>query len=86
MSTNAPNASVSQTAGGTRAGCGGATCTMNLLNGIGKWGTALTGVLTGRSVSASGAVGAKPAVATSSASMLVIVLVIGAILFVMLRK
>src|SRR5712671_5282804 len=59
MSTSNPNPSVNQSVGGND---GGASDVAATLNAVGKWGTALTGILTGRPVATTQtgvAVGAK---------------------------
>lgn len=90
MSTNNPNPSVSQSVNG---GDGGASCLSSSLNAIGKWGVALTGILQGRPVATNNtgvAVGARGQNGLpgqkSTQSLVVIVLVIGVVLFVLLRK
>lgn len=92
MSTSAPNASVSQSAGG-RTGDGGASCVSSSLNAIGKWGTALTGILQGKPVSTAGtgvAVGAKGATAlpgsVSSTSLVLILVVLGFVIYLVTRS
>jgi hypothetical protein len=92
MSTSNPNASVSQVAGG-RTGNGGFCCVSSSLNAIGKWGTALTGILQGKAVATgtSGvAVGAKGATglpgSVSSTSLVLILLVVGVLIFMATRK
>lgn len=90
MSTNNPNPSIAQN---VKGGDGGASCIQNGLNAVGKWGTVLLATLQGKPVATSKsgvAVGARgqnnlPG-QTSSTSLLVIVLVIGVVLFVLLKK
>ncbi len=90
MSVSNPNPSVCQSISGRD---GGASCISSSLNAIGRWGTALTGVLQGKAVATnkSGvAVGARGASnltgGMSSTSLLLIVLVVGVIIFAVTRK
>jgi hypothetical protein len=91
MSTVQPNPSVSQ---GVRGNCGGASCISNTLNAIGKWGTVLTASLQGKPVATTGtggvSVGAKGATSLpgqfSGNSMIVILLVVGALIFLATRR
>jgi hypothetical protein len=73
-------------------GCGGASNVQAILNGVGRWGVSVAGVLTGRNVSASGnrvAVGASAAQQTAAArgrtqSLLPIVLIIAAVVVIIM--
>jgi|SRR5882724_4430405 len=88
MSVSNPNPSVSQTPRGGNSAC----CVSNSLNAIGKWGTALTGILQGKAVAtnpngvAVGAKGASSIGATSSTTLILILLVFGVVIFLLMRK
>jgi hypothetical protein len=89
MSASNPNPAICQSISGK---CGGASCVGNALNAIGKWGTALTGVLQGKPVATnkSGvAVGAKGSTALAGSltpnTIILILLVIGVIIFMATR-
>lgn len=88
MSTVHPNPAVNQSVGGN---CGGASCLSQALNAIGKWGTAITGMATNKPV----VVGAKTVAVGASGttlggmsgnSLLLILLVVGVLIFVAMRK
>jgi hypothetical protein len=91
MSTVSPNASIKQCVSG---GCGGAANLSSILNAVGKWGTALTATVQGKPVATSGtgvAVGAKGATsltggALSGNALLLILLIVGVLVFVAMRK
>jgi hypothetical protein len=91
MSTNNPNPAISQSVGGC-GGCGGASSLSAALNAVGKWGTALTGVLQGKPVAtnksgvAVGAKGASALTSMSPNSMLLILLIVGGLIFLAMRK
>ena len=86
MSTNNPNPSVNQSVCGD---CGGAATTMNTLNAVGKWGTALTGILKGRPVAANktgvsvGARGSTGFRQTSGGGVLFLLVLVVVIFFLM---
>jgi hypothetical protein len=86
MSTVKPNASAGQSVSG---GCGGASCVSNALNAIGKWGTAITGIATGKAVNAGGvAVGAAGSQSVSgfNGTTLVIILVVVVVVIMLMRE
>jgi hypothetical protein len=91
MSSVNVNPSVSQ-AGCKNNDCGGASAVTASLNAIGRWGTALTGVLQGKPVAtnkngvAVGAKGATTLGGVSSNSLILILVIVAALLFVALRK
>lgn len=92
MSTVHPNPSVNQ-AVCKCGGCGGASSLSSALNAIGKWGTAITGLAQGKPVATSKtgvAVGAKGATtlggAISSNTLILILVVVGALIFLAMRK
>lgn len=93
MSTSNPNPSVSQSPCKEK-GCGGASNLADALNAIGRWGTALTGTIQGKPVSANAsgvAVGAKGTTSLagnrmSGNSMLLILVIVGVLIFMATRK
>jgi hypothetical protein len=90
MSTVNPNPTTCQSIAGKD---GGASCVSNVLNAVGKWGTALTGILQGKPVATSKtgvAVGAKGSTGFSNTltpgTMLLILAVIGILIYIATRK
>lgn len=88
MSTSQPNPSVNQSVGGN---CGGASCVQATLNAVGKWGTALTGILTGRPVQTtqSGvAVGARNSAGfrQSSSGGIIFIVILVVVVFFLIKK
>jgi hypothetical protein len=91
MSTVSPNASVGQSVAGSD---GGAANLSSILNAVGKWGTALTATVQGKPVAASAsgvAIGAKGSTsltggALSGNTLILILLIVGALIFVAMRK
>jgi hypothetical protein len=89
MSTSNPNPAVCQSVAGKD---GGASCVSSSLNAIGKWGTALTGILQGKAVAtnksgvAVGARGATLGNALSTNTILLILVIAGVVIFMVTRK
>lgn len=88
MATSAPNPSTPQS-GCCASGDGGAGSLSNALNTIGKWGTAITGVVAGSKVQGA-AIQAKAQtkVATSaiSSTTMIVVIIVVALLIYMVAK
>jgi hypothetical protein len=85
-STVNANPSVSQTSGGAK-GCGGASCAMQILNSIGKFGTAITGqAFTSSTTKAVAVTKANTTVATQGSTVAIFVVIAIALALIFILK